>query len=222
MTPVSPQVGVSSFRRGNVNGSLPEGSTLPNRTLASAAPPASPGYHASMIAATLFFHGIRIGLPLSITTIVCGLAVATASTSSFWFEGFCKLRVFNSPKSSPAGCATTTIATSDLRASATASAISPGLYARKGACSSWTPENSTSLVGDNSLIAFVIGTGIFNHGFRHHPQPLWSTNSKPSQLWNEPVTGCIVSAEPPPDITATSAWEPMTAIRFSLDAGSGS
>jgi hypothetical protein len=132
MTPVSAQVAVSSFRTGNVNGSLPEGLTLPNKTLARALPPASPGYHASIIAATLSFQGIRIGLPLSITTMVCGLAFATASTSSFWFDGFCKVRVFKSPKSSPAGCATTTIEMSDLRASATASAISPGLQARNG------------------------------------------------------------------------------------------
>jgi hypothetical protein len=49
------------------------------RIYAIACRPASPGYQASTIARTLSCHGIVTGLPVSRTTMVFGLASATAS-----------------------------------------------------------------------------------------------------------------------------------------------
>ncbi len=67
---------------GNVTGSLPEGFTSPNRILAIACPPCMPGNHASSTAFTLPSHGKTCAPPFSITTMVCGLAAATAATSA--------------------------------------------------------------------------------------------------------------------------------------------
>src|SRR5215469_11668256 len=72
---------------GKVTGRCPLGSVWPNRTLASAVPLAWPGYQASSTAATWDSQGIATGAPASITTIVCGLAAATAWMSSSCADG---------------------------------------------------------------------------------------------------------------------------------------
>ena len=68
-------------------GSLPEGFTLPNRILAIACPPLMPGNQASSTALTLPSQGMICAPPFSITTMVCGLATATAATSASWSMG---------------------------------------------------------------------------------------------------------------------------------------
>src|ERR1700690_315606 len=74
--------GRSATLRGNVIGSLPEGLTSPKRMLAMAAAPRWPGNQASSTALTLLIQGIAWAPPDSITTMVCGLAFATALTSA--------------------------------------------------------------------------------------------------------------------------------------------
>ena len=56
--------------------------TLPNSTSAIASPPRAPGYHASTTALTWSLHGIATGPPVCSTTIVLGLAAATAAISA--------------------------------------------------------------------------------------------------------------------------------------------
>ena len=67
---------------GNVIGSLPEKLVAPNNRRATALPSSWPGYHASATAWMLLSHGIRTGPPSLSTTIVRGLAAATAKTSA--------------------------------------------------------------------------------------------------------------------------------------------
>src|SRR5690606_7019969 len=67
---------------GKVIGRRPAGLTVPARTSAIACPPAWPEYHACTIALTLSRHGIDTGLPVSSTTIVFALALATASITA--------------------------------------------------------------------------------------------------------------------------------------------
>lgn len=66
---------------GNVIGSLPAGSTLPNTTSLIAPPSSSPGYQASTTPLTWLIQGMSTGPPVSSTTTVFGLAAATASMS---------------------------------------------------------------------------------------------------------------------------------------------
>src|ERR1017187_5396424 len=68
-------------------GSLPDGLTAPKRILAMASPPRWPGNQASSTALTLPSHGITCAPAFSMTTIVCGLAAATAATSASWSIG---------------------------------------------------------------------------------------------------------------------------------------
>ena len=63
---------------GKVTGRCPEGLTAPNRTAAAAVPSTCPGYHCSTMPATLFAHGMVTAEPVLSTTIVLGLAAATA------------------------------------------------------------------------------------------------------------------------------------------------
>ena len=79
--------GVWARSAGKVTGSRPDGLTAPVRTSAIAWPPAWPGYQAWTIARTLSRHGIATGLPVSSTTIVFGLADATASITASWPHG---------------------------------------------------------------------------------------------------------------------------------------
>ncbi len=51
----------------------------PNSTDAIALPSSCPGYHASRTPLTWLSHGISTGPPVLSTTIVLGLAAATAS-----------------------------------------------------------------------------------------------------------------------------------------------
>jgi hypothetical protein len=73
--------------RGKVMGSLPDGLTSPNSTEAMALPLSCPGYQASITPATLSSHGMSTGPPVLSTTIVAGLAFATASISRAWSPG---------------------------------------------------------------------------------------------------------------------------------------
>src|SRR5207244_4782448 len=81
----------AGWRRRNVTGSLPDGLTAPNSTSATALPSSSPGYQACRIAGTWPTHGIRIGPPVLDTTIVRGLAAATADTSASWLPDSLRL-----------------------------------------------------------------------------------------------------------------------------------
>src|SRR6202035_282901 len=72
---------------GNVTGRCPDGSVWPNSTDASAVPLLSPGYQASTTDATWLSQGMTTGAPAFTTTTVCGLAAATAETSSSCAEG---------------------------------------------------------------------------------------------------------------------------------------
>ena len=106
---------------GKVTGRWPLGSTLPNRTAASAVPLLSPGYQASTTEATWFSQGMATGAPASMTTTVCGLAAATAEISSFWADG--RLRLARSAASDSVSSDTTTTAVEADCAAATACAI---------------------------------------------------------------------------------------------------
>src|ERR1700733_9344025 len=106
---------------GKVTGRWPPGSTVPNRTAASAVPLLSPGYQASTTEATWFSHGMATGAPASTTTTVCGLAAATAEISSFWADG--RLRLTRSAASDSVSSDTTTTAVEADCAAATACAI---------------------------------------------------------------------------------------------------
>ena len=61
----------------------------PNRIDAIAAPSCWPGYQASSTPCTFDSHGIVTGPPVLRTTIVCGLASATALISASWL--FCRV-----------------------------------------------------------------------------------------------------------------------------------
>ena len=63
---------------GNVTGRWPDGSAVPNSTAPIAAPSSWPGYQASSTPATEDSHGMVTAEPVFSTTIVCGLAAATA------------------------------------------------------------------------------------------------------------------------------------------------
>src|ERR1700719_1749225 len=106
---------------GKVTGRGPLGSTLPNRTAASAVPLLSPGYQASTTEATWFSQGMATGAPASTTTTVCGLAAATAEISSFCADG--RLRLTRSAASDSVSSDTTTTAVEAAFAAATACPI---------------------------------------------------------------------------------------------------
>ena len=74
--------GRSFSESGKVLGSLPLGFTEPKRILPTASAPALPPNQASRIAAGASTQGIVTGLPVSSTTMVWGLAFATAAISS--------------------------------------------------------------------------------------------------------------------------------------------
>src|SRR5262245_35041826 len=115
--------GVSARLAGHVIGVRPEGLTLPERTSAIAVAPACPGYHACTIAFTLSRHGMDTGLPVSSTTIVLGLARATASITASWPHGSDRSDRSNA---SPSTRTPNTIATSERLAR---NADSLGTYA---------------------------------------------------------------------------------------------
>jgi hypothetical protein len=114
-------VGVADSLTGNVTGSLPEGSTDPKSTAATAFPSSSPGYQASRTAGTWLSHGMRTGLPLFTTTIVRGFAAATADTSASWSPERDRLD-WSAPSDSVSPTMTT--ATSAAFAAATAEVMS--------------------------------------------------------------------------------------------------
>src|SRR6202166_5028668 len=76
--------GRSASCSGKVSGSFPEGLTSPKSTAATALPSSSPGYQACRIAGTLLAQGMRIAVPLFITTMVLGLAATIDSTQESW------------------------------------------------------------------------------------------------------------------------------------------
>src|SRR5580704_6125873 len=75
--------GRSASLLGKVTASLPVGFTDPVKMFASASAPRIPGYQASTTPATLSIQGIVAGLLVSSTTMVFGLAAATASIKLF-------------------------------------------------------------------------------------------------------------------------------------------
>src|ERR1035441_7709211 len=68
---------------GNVTVRWPDGSELPNSSDAIAVPSCWPGYQASSTPATDDSHGMVTADPVFSTTMVCGLAAATAEISEF-------------------------------------------------------------------------------------------------------------------------------------------
>src|ERR1700719_4695246 len=115
---------------GKVTGRGPLGSTLPNRTAASAVPLLSPGYQASTTEATWLSQGMATGAPAFTTTTVCGLAAATAEISSSCAEG--RFRPGRSAASVSVSSDTTTTADDADLAAATAS-LMPGARSDGGA-----------------------------------------------------------------------------------------
>src|ERR1700738_3970980 len=105
---------------GKVTGSLPLGLTLPLRRSTSAGPAVSPGYQVSSTAWTELIHGMRTAEPVSSTTMVRGLAAATAATRASWLPG--RARLVRSWRSASVSWTTTT-ATVDWRANATAGRV---------------------------------------------------------------------------------------------------
>src|SRR5260370_42002229 len=68
---------------GKVTGRCPDGFALPNSSAPMAGPSCWPGYQASSTPATEPSHGMVTAEPVLSTTMVCGLAAATAETSEF-------------------------------------------------------------------------------------------------------------------------------------------
>ena len=68
-------------------GSLALGLTSPKRMLATASAPLLPAYQASRMAETLSTQGMVTAVPVSSTTMVWGLAAATASMRASWWSG---------------------------------------------------------------------------------------------------------------------------------------
>src|SRR5215469_10576769 len=83
--------------------------------------PAIPGYQLSKIASTLSAQGMVTAPPVSNTTIVFGLALATALTSASWSSGGDSVRA---SRPSLVGWLTNTTAISDLFARLAADAES--------------------------------------------------------------------------------------------------
>ena len=76
---------------GKVTGRWPDGSTSPVSTAAMAAPSSSPGYQSSTTARTLESQGMTTGPSVLRTTMVRGLAAATAEIRVFWSPGSSRL-----------------------------------------------------------------------------------------------------------------------------------
>src|ERR1700746_679724 len=107
---------------GKVTGRWPLGLVWPNSTEASAVPLLSPGDQASSTEETWLSQGMATGAPASTTTTVCGLAAATAETSSFCADG--RDRLARSAASDSVSSDTTTTAVLAALAAATAWLIS--------------------------------------------------------------------------------------------------
>src|SRR6202042_2951542 len=102
---------------------VPDGSTWPKSSDASAVPLLSPGYQASTTELTWLSQGMATGAPASTTTTVCGLAAATAEISSSCAEG--RFSPARSAASDSVSSETTTTAVEAAFAAATADAM-PG------------------------------------------------------------------------------------------------
>src|ERR1022692_3744781 len=190
--PGSTGCGKSASEFANVAGSLPHGFTSPNRTSASASAPRMPGYQISIAALTLSIQGMAAGPPVSSTTIVCGLAAATALTRSSCL--FVRLRLFIS-RPSLVGSLTNTMAICDALASAAAATGSvPSLYC-------------TLALGAFLAMAFSGDEGN-------------QIGGPPNRL--APPPGGSTCAEPPPESTLVSACDPMTAMEVTSEARRGS
>src|ERR1035438_6686486 len=74
--------GVPASDLAKVSGSLAVGFTSPKRMLAMASAPRMPGYQASIAALTWPIQGMVTAPPVSSTTMVCGVAAATALASA--------------------------------------------------------------------------------------------------------------------------------------------
>src|ERR1035438_5924440 len=194
--------GKSASLLAKVTGSLADGFTSPNRTLAIASPPPIPGNHADTIPPTLSDHGMLTGPPVSSTTMVCGLAATTAFTRSSWLSG--SVRVAAS-RPSLMGWFTKTMATWEALARAAAAALSvPWL-------------NSTLALGALAWMNFIGEEGKYCAPPRPKPPPCAS----PAAGGTAFPPGGATCADPPPEGTPTSACDPITAIDLTRATLSG-
>src|ERR1017187_4625140 len=151
-----------------------------------------PGYHTSSAALTLPIQGMAAGPPVSSTTMVCGLAAATALTRASWSPVRVRLR-----RSMPSlvGSFTNTMATSEALASDAAAAGSvPSLYC-------------TLALG--TLVPMALRGEVGNQ-----------TAGPPNRL--APPPGGSTCAEPPPESMLVSACEPISAMDFTSAGVNGS
>src|SRR5580693_1696936 len=120
------EIGICPTFTGNVIGSLPPGSTFPNRTSATASPPSVPGYHASSSAGALAAsQSIVSGRPF-ISTTTYGLPVfAIACTSASCWPGRSSLVREEASPVYAAGSPTTTTVTAEACAAETAAPKPP-------------------------------------------------------------------------------------------------
>src|SRR5664279_1311133 len=79
--------GKSATLSGKVMGSLALGFTSPNKMLATASAPLLPAYQTSSTPLTLSIQGMVTAVPVSSTTMVRGLAAATAVINASWLSG---------------------------------------------------------------------------------------------------------------------------------------
>src|SRR6266487_3161599 len=114
-------MGIWPTLRGKLIGSFPPGSTLPNRTSATAPPPSVPGNHDSSSAGALSATQPRVSGRPFISTTTYGFPVAAIACTSAccWPGRLMSLREDASPESA-AGSPTTTTVTSDACAALTA------------------------------------------------------------------------------------------------------
>src|SRR5580693_5835800 len=112
------EIGICPTFTGNVIGSLPPGSTFPNRTSATASPPSVPGYHASSSAGALAAsQSIVSGRPFIITTTYGLPVLAIACTSASCWPGRPSIvRDDASPLSEDGSPTTTTVTAADCAA----------------------------------------------------------------------------------------------------------
>ncbi len=158
-----------------------------------ASPPSAPGYQASSTPCTLSSQGISTGLPVSSTTMVCGLAAATASMRASW------------PPVSCSGPSTPSLFHWVAKTTATSAPL-----ARAAAAAVSVPSAYSTCPLARACMAFIGEEG-------------WKTMPPPQP--GEPLGGGslkepfgITWDEPPPEITPTSAWPPITAILPALAA----
>ncbi len=152
-----------------------------------ASPPSAPGYQASTTPETLSIQGISTGLPVSSTTMVCGLAAATASIRASWPSVSCR------------GASTPSLFHWVAKTTATSA-----LLAR--AAATFGSEPSAKATSPLAL-ARIAASGA--EGWKTMPPPQAGAPLGGGILMESLGITC---EEPPPEITPASAWPPITAI----------